>query len=501
VTTAAPGRKARLTGCGVTTKSAGAMSKSAATHSRHARSAKPRALTSSPAPAAGTPRKPAKKKARKAGAGAGGAGGSGATRKDFERARDVQPTGITGKERPTDIIARMFPAYVGRQERTAFELMQRSSADDTTTFLTFSGAMTPAGLHQSCLIPLIERGLVDCITTTGANLYHDAHRIIGHRIREIDPNAGDLAYRLARVIRIYDLGFWEETLLETDKLFSAILRKPEFQKKMTTTELHYLLGKNIADIEDSLGVQSPSLLGTAYRFGVPIFVGAVQDGSIFLNIVKLKRMLGDAFKCEIDVNDDVFEMGAMQHHCFGTLKKKMAIWILGGGVPKNYTLQGEPLLDQILGVPTHGFDFDVQFCVDPVDNGALSSCPAGEGHTWGKVSAESVQYGSMYVHCDVTAVFPWLTYALLSDPTVHRKHRRLYDARAEAVTALQREVSKRQKKLLPTIEFDLPKPRPTRKGKDDAPATPGARARGKSGKSGKSAGSEKKSGGKRGKKR
>ena len=379
-----------------------------------------------------------------------------ARRKSFERSRDVHPVGITGKEAPADIIANMFPAYVGRQERTAFELMRRSSQDDCCTFMTMSGAMTPAGLHQSCLIPLIERGLVDSLTTTGANLYHDAHRIIGHRIREIDPNAGDLQYRLARIIRIYDLGFWEETLLETDKLFSALLMKPSYQKKMTTTELHYMLGRDIAKIEAALGIQSPSLLSTCWKYGVPIFVGAVQDGSIFLNIVKLKRLYKDKFKLEIDVNDDVFEMGAMQHHCFGTLKKKMAIWILGGGVPKNYTLQGEPLLDQILGVPTHGFDFDLQFCVDPVDNGALSSCPAGEGHTWGKVSAESVQYGSMYVHCDVTAVFPWLTYALLSDPRIHKKPRRLYDAREVAVANLQKEIDKRKKKLLETVEFDLP---------------------------------------------
>jgi deoxyhypusine synthase len=386
-----------------------------------------------------------------------GAASKRSLRKDFEKSRTVHPVGITGRERPVDILANMFPAYVGRQERTAFELMQRASREDTTTFLTFSGAMTPAGLHQSCLIPLIERGLIDCITTTGANLYHDAHRIIGHAIREIDPNAGDLQYRLARVIRIYDLGFWEETLLETDRLFSAILRKPEFQKKMTTPELHYLLGKNVAEIEEALGVKSPSLLATAYRYGVPIFVGAVQDGSIFLNVVKMKHLLGKEFKLEIDVNDDVFEMGAMQHHCFGTLKKKMAVWILGGGVPKNYTLQGEPLLDQILGVPTTGFDFDVQFCVDPVDNGALSSCPAGEGHTWGKVSAESVQYGSVYVHCDVTAVFPWLTYALLSDPTVHRRPRRLYDARKQAVANLEREVQKRAKELAPTMDYPLPK--------------------------------------------
>src|SRR6201999_2648625 len=209
------------------------------------------------------------------------------------------------------------------------------------------------------------------------------------------------------------------------------------------------------ELEKALGVKDPSLLSTAYRYGVPIFVGAVQDGSIFLNIVKLKRLLGEEFKLEIDVNDDVFEMGAVQHHCFSSLERPMAVWILGGGVPKNYTLQGEPLLDQILGVPTHGFDIDVQLCVDPVDNGALSSCPAGEGHTWGKVSAESVQTGSMYVHCDVTAVFPWLTYALLSDARLHRKHRRLYDARMDAVANLQREVERRRKKLAPTLIYDL----------------------------------------------
>ncbi len=378
-------------------------------------------------------------------------------RKDFARARNVRPVSITGKERPVDIIEQMFPAYVGRQERKAFELMRKSVKDDCATFLTLSGAMTPAGLHQSCLIPLIERGLIDCITTTGANLYHDAHRVIGHSIREIEPNAGDLQYRLARVIRIYDLGFWEDTLLETDQLFSAILQKPEFQRTMTTPELHYLLGKNLYERERALGSKSSCLLATAYKLGVPIFVGAVQDGSIFLNIVKLKRLLGSKFKLEIDINDDVFEMGAMQHHCFSTLKKPMAIWILGGGVPKNYTLQGEPLLDQILGVPTTGFDIDVQFCVDPVDNGALSSCPAGEGHTWGKVSAESVEYGSVYCHSDVTAVFPWITYALLSDPRVHRKPRRLYDARKSAVDRLQKEVEKKRKQLEPTLKYKMPK--------------------------------------------
>ena len=155
------------------------------------------------------------------------------------------------------------------------------------------------------------------------------------------------------------------------------------------------------------------------------------------------------------MNDDVFEMGAMQHHCFATLKKPMAVWILGGGVPKNYTLQGEPLLDQILGVPTHGFDIDVQFCVDPVDNGALSSCPAGEGHTWGKVSRRERGDRQRLRARRRDRGLPVAHYALLSDPKMKRKPRRLYDARAGAVATLQREVDKRRKELGATMDYPL----------------------------------------------
>jgi len=383
-------------------------------------------------------------------------------RKPFQKARNVNPRPITGKQSARELLAHSFSAYVGRQERTAFELMRRSMEEDASIFLTLSGAMTPAGLHQSCLIPLIERGVLSALTTTGANLYHDAHRIIGHAIREVNPNAGDLALRLARVIRIYDLGFWEEALLDTDRLFSALMQGPDYQRRMTTPEFHALLGRDIGRMERALGVGrerdrgegiQPSLLSTCYRHGVPIFVGAVQDGSIFLNAVKLRRLFPDTFRFEIDINEDVFAMAALQHWGRHHDSKRLAIWILGGGVPKNYTLQGEPLLDQILMVPTTGFDIDVQFCVDPVDNGALSSCPAGEGHTWGKVSVEAVETGSVYVHTDVTAVFPWLTHALLEDPKMRRKPKRLLDALPAATAALQREVEKNRKPLLKTLSF------------------------------------------------
>jgi len=373
----------------------------------------------------------------------------------YAKSRKVEPKPITGREKPTDLLGNAFPAYVGRQERTAFELMRRSMEEGASIFLTLSGAMTPAGLHQSCLIPLIERGIISALATTGANLYHDAHRVIGHAIREVNPDAGDLALRLARIIRIYDLGFWEKALLDTDRLFSAIVRRPEFQRRMTTPEFHHLLGKALLEVERSLGVRQPSLMSTCCRYGIPIFVGAVQDGSIFLNVVKLKKLLGEEFKLELDINADVYAMAAVQHYCRHHFSRKLAIWILGGGVPKNYTLQGEPLLDQILNVPTSGFDIDLQFCVDPVDNGALSSCPAGEGHTWGKVSVAAVETGSVYVHCDVTAVFPWLTYALLSDPAMKRKPRRLMDSLDEAIRFLDRDVEKRRGELMKTLDWKV----------------------------------------------
>lgn len=362
-----------------------------------------------------------------------------------ERAREVRPMPITGREQPAALLDSAFPAFVGRQVRTAWELMDRTSRDGCSVFLTMSGAMTPAGLHRSCIVPLVQAGLVDVLTTTGANLYHDAHRVIGCRIREIQPDVGDRALREARIIRIYDLAFGEDVLLETDKLFARMLRAPAFARSMTTAELHHELGRVLAQLEAEIGVDQPCLLSACYQAGVPIFVGAPQDGSIFLNVVKLEALLGDEFGFRLDVARDVLDMAAIQW--LAQREGSTAVWILGGGVPKNYTLQGEPTLSQIFGLDARGFDVDVQFCVDPVDNGALSSCPAGEGHTWGKVSADCVESSSVYVHADVTAVFPWLVHALFASGR-KREPRHLMDRLDEARDALKSAIAERRDMLL-----------------------------------------------------
>jgi deoxyhypusine synthase len=366
----------------------------------------------------------------------------------FTRAPEVRPQPITGHERPEELLEHAFGAFVGRQLRQAFRLMRSSTSPDHTVFLTLSGAMTPAGLHRSCLVPMIQAGLVDVLTTTGANLYHDAHRVLGHAIREVAPDAGDRSLREARIIRIYDLGFDEEVLLDTDRLFLRLLCDPELQRPVTTAELHNHLGRRLFELEQELGADQPCLLSACYQAGVPIFVGAPQDGSIFLNAVRLHALKLPGWSFSLDVAQDVFDMAAVQWEA--QTAGPTAVWILGGGVPKNYTLQGEPTLSQILGLDARGFDTDVQICVDPVDNGALSSCPAGEGHTWGKVSAECVESSSVYVHADVTATLPWLVHSLFS-AGCRRSPRRLYDRLPAARARLEGEVELRREQLMADV--------------------------------------------------
>jgi deoxyhypusine synthase len=361
------------------------------------------------------------------------------------RARPVDPPALTGAESPRELLEGFFPAYVGRGLREAHRLMRTSIEEDHAVFATLSGAMTPAGMHQSCVIPMLERGFIQCLTTTGANLYHDLHRTLGHLIHEVNPAGNDGEYRKARIIRIYDLGFDEDVLLDTDRFFCELLQTKPFQRAMTTPELHFEIGRVVAQIEDERKLPRPSLLATCFRHGVPVFVGAPQDGSIYLNVVKLEREDPERFKFRLDVARDVYSMAALQHWARngaptkakkGAAADQASVWIFGGGVPKNYTLQGEPLLSQILGVDARGFDIDVQICVDVSDNGALSSCSAGEGHTWGKTSIECVESRSVYLRNDVTVALPILTQALLSDKKLRRPARRLYDRLPQAIAAL-----------------------------------------------------------------
>lgn len=345
---------------------------------------------------------------------------------------------ITGRETTGELIAGAFQAFVGRELATAYKIIHRMIAEDHTIVLSLSGAMTPADLHTTCLIPLIKSGIVDILTTTGANIYHDLQRAIDGEFFAVDPNVGDLALRKVGLTRIYDLVFPEADLYRTDKFVQELLRQKTFQRKMTTPEFHDLLGRYAAAaLKDRFGrdpKRSGSLTVQAHLQRVPIFCGAPQDASIHLNVAYLKRKLGERFQFGIDIETDIHEFGAYHWLAKQRWSKRLSIIILGGGVPKNYSLQPEPYLGQICNLAAEGYDCDVQICDAHVQNGSLSSCTAGEAHTWGKVSAE-FQKNSQYVFAEVTSVFPFIVHALLQEG-LRKEPRRLLDRRGEALNLL-----------------------------------------------------------------
>jgi deoxyhypusine synthase len=352
---------------------------------------------------------------------------------------------ITGQESTQELLRKAFKAFVGREIETAYEIIRRMIAEDHTIVLSISGAMTPADLGSTCIVPLIRAGLVDLITTTGANIYHDMQRLIEGEFYAVDPNAGDLELRKAGLTRIYDLVFPEDDLYRTDQLVRELVQKPAFQRAMTTPEFHDLLGRYLTELERVRYRRAPkrsnSLTVQAHLHRVPIVCGAPQDGSIYLNVAYLKRVLGDRFRFSLDIAEDIHEFGAYHWLAKNRWSKKLSIIILGGGVPKNYSLQPEPYLGQICNIETEGYDCDVQFCDAHVQNGGLSSCSAGEAHTWGKVSAEYT-VNSQYVFTEVTATFPFLVHALLQEG-LHKRPRKLLDCREEAMSLLDTELKKR----------------------------------------------------------
>ena len=200
-------------------------------------------------------------------------------------------------------------------------------------------------------------------------------------------------------------------------------------------------------------MKEPSLLSTAYRHGVPIFVGAVQDGSIFLNIVKLKRLLGDGVQARDRRQRRRLRDGGDAAPLPAPRKKKLAIWILGGGVPKNYTLQGEPLLDQILGVPTTASTSTCSSASTRSTTARSRAARRARG-TPGARSRRRAWRPARLRARDVTAVFPWLTYALLLHRRRSGRPMRLMDRMSDAVAFLDRDVARRRTTLLASIDME-----------------------------------------------
>ena len=389
-----------------------------------------------------------------------------------------------------EIFRHCLPAFGGAFLRRVYTILDTAIGAGCPLTLSISGPVTVSGQHQAWLIPLLESGWVAYLSTTDAVCYHDGHRSLNAfsagPIHEVPIFGDDAALRDEGTIRVTDMAFPEQVLLDQDRYLSALLQRPEFQKKMTGTELRNLLGRHFAALEKKNGVTG-GLLSSCHRLSIPVLVGAPADGSVFLNSMKLWAMreagILPEYGFDLDLHAEVFE--ACAYHRWGLFDQPshaLGSLILGGGVPKNYNLQPEPALGQILGLPNvRGYQFDVQIVTAPVTDGSLSSCFPAEAVTWGKVDKDTYMNTTESLQSDYSIVLPFLVKALLDNRSRYerladelgqkklfeqepkargylrdRAGYRLYEQRDKLCDRLRQDVKKNRAWLMKSLDYPLP---------------------------------------------
>lgn len=364
----------------------------------------------------------------------------------FLSGKRIDPTPISKETSLADLIDESFMAYNAARLREACQLFARKMLEpDVTIGVTLTGALTPAGLGISALIPLIKAGFIDWIISTGANLYHDTHFGIGLSLHQGDAKLDDRILRDEEVVRIYDIFFDYSVLLDTDSFFRRLIEHKEFQRTMSSAEFHHLAGRYVRERERKLKLKDKSLLAAAYEYGVPIYTSSPGDSSIGMNIAAMELQGGKlVLNPNLDVNETAAIVLAAKRGIVHTGKKqkkggKSAIFILGGGSPKNFALQTEPQIQEVLGINEKGHDYFLQVTDARPDTGGLSGATPAEAVSWGKVDPEKLP-DAVVAYVDSTVALPLIAaYALARHSP--RSPRRLYDRREEFMTLLQDEYS------------------------------------------------------------
>ena len=346
----------------------------------------------------------------------------------------ILPKAVTGREKLTTLMDG-FLAYNAARLREGCQLfVQKMLKADVTVGMSLAGALTPAGLGCSSVIPLIKAGFVDWIVSTGANLYHDLHFAFNLPLHAGSHLVDDADLRRNDVVRIYDvlLGY-TDCLMATDEIIRGILVEPEFQHEMGTAELHYLLGKYAAEWERKSGLRNVSVLAAAYRSGVPVYTPSPGDSTIGMNVAGVE-LKGNRLRVNpsVDVNETTAIVLAAKRS-----GGRSAVLLMGGGSPKNFLLQTEPQIQEVLRIKEVGHDYFFQVTDARPDTGGLSGATPHEAVSWGKVDPTRLP-DAVVCYTDTTIALPILTHYALAN---HRKRplKKLYDRRAELLKALVRE--------------------------------------------------------------
>ncbi len=361
----------------------------------------------------------------------------------FLSGRRILPKPITGREALPELVEKTFLAYnAGRLAEACRLFTEKMLRANVTVAMSLAGALTPAGLGSAAVIPLIKAGFVDWIVSTGANLYHDMHHAMNLPLYKGSPFVLDPELRKVGVVRIYDVLLdYNDVLMATDHVLRQILLQEEFQKEMGTAELHYLLGKYCAEFEKQAGLRDASVLAAAYRAGVPCFCPSPGDSTIGMNVAGLE-FRGNRLRLNpsLDVNETTAIV--LDTKMKG---KKSAVLLIGGGSPKNFTLQTEPQIQEVLRIKEAGHDYFIQFTDARPDTGGLSGATPHEAVSWGKVDPTQLP-DAVVCYIDSTVALPMLTHYALAGHKP-RKHKRLYEKLPALLKKESREYWKHNKRL------------------------------------------------------
>ena len=342
----------------------------------------------------------------------------------------VTPRKVSANMRVTDLVELYTScgAFQGGRLGMACKTIEQMLRENTTVALTLAGAMVPAGMG-GCLMSLIERGFIDFLISTGANLYHDMHFALGLPVHQGSPAADDVDLFDAGIERIYDVFITEKALLDTDKFVRDAARELSGAGPISTAVVHRALG---AAVLKHAPHPEKSLLATAAKFDVPIYTSSPGDSSIGMNLCALK-LAGKGLQVDPDL--DVLETTALV-----AASDKSGVIIIGGGSPKNFFLQTQPTLWQILGINKGGHDYDVQIGVDSPHWGGLSGATPSEAVSWGKINPDELD-NSVVVYSDATIALPIIA-AYLATAVKAKKPKRLYPKRAALLEQLRKDWQK-----------------------------------------------------------
>ncbi len=355
-------------------------------------------------------------------------GSPGLSRKPFLSGKPIKYYRPTGSPQIKQLIDEGFQAFNAGRLNEACQIYSEkmlAPENDTTIGLTIAGALTPAGLG-GCIIELMERGLVDFLISTGANLYHDLHYALNFTLRRGSPFLNDVELYEEGVIRIYDVLFPASVLLETDLYIREFLVRSGLDGPISTSELHYRLGLDL--LERFPGCEEHSVVARAAKCGVPIYTSSPGDSSLGMNIAYHELMNGSGLM--IDPNKDVNEVCAVV-----LAGKQNGCVILGGGSPKNFYLQAQPTLWEVYGIPKGGNDYFIQITTDQVVWGGLSGATPSEAVSWGKVNP-GVLPDTAVAYVDSTIGFPLFCEYALASPNATRPRKELLSKRDDLVAAL-----------------------------------------------------------------